>query len=173
MVSIPILASFLGFLSAGPATSGLAPFVGHVDPACERALPIRVVQTVSGRSSVSLLPRDPRLGAHGTCNYAVGGNEVILSVAINPLANPAFYESYTRNCGYSEPGKPIAGLGDEALACSAYGGGADRAVVVHKGRFVVVVQSAKRFDPQTRRVRESYFTTDQLTDLARTVLKKL
>jgi hypothetical protein len=46
-------------------------------------------------------------------------------------------------------------------------------VVVHKGRFVVVVQSAKRFDPQTRRVRESYFTTDQLTDLARTVLKKL
>jgi hypothetical protein len=113
------------------------------------------------------------MGAHGTCNYATGGKDVILSVAINPLTNPEFYDSYRRNCGYSEPGRPIAGLGDEALACSAYGGGADRAVVVSKGRLVVVLQSAKRVDPQTRRIRESYFTTDQLTELARTVVKKL
>ncbi len=173
MVALPILASFLGFFSATPTTSGQSPFLTHVDPACERALPSRVVQSMSGRSGVSLVPRDPRLGAHGTCNYAINGKDVILSVAINPLAKPEFYDSYRRNCGYTEPGKPIAGLGDEALACSAYGGGADRAVVVHTGRMVVVIQSAKRFDPQTRRVRESYFTTDQLTDLARTVVKKL
>jgi hypothetical protein len=173
MVSIPILASFLGFFSATPATSGQSPFVTHVDPACERTLPTRVVQTISGRSGVALVPRDSRLGAHGTCNYAIDGKDVILSVAINSLTSPAFYESYRRNCGYVEPGTPIAGLGDEALACSAYGGGADRAVVVHTGRTVVVIQSAKRFDLQTRRVRESYFTTDQLTDLARTVVKQL
>jgi hypothetical protein len=170
---VAILASFLGFFSSTPTTSWQSPFLTHVDPACERALPTRVVQSVSGRSGVSLVPRDPRLGAHGTCNYAIGGKDVILSVAINPLTDPEFYESYRRNCGYTEPGTPIAGLGDEALACSAYGGGADRAVVVHTGRIVVVIQSAKRFDPQTRRVRESYFTTDQLADLARTVVSKL
>jgi hypothetical protein len=173
MVAIPVLASFLGFFSASPTTSGDTPFLKHVDPGCERTLPARVVQTVSGRSSVSLVPRDSRLGAHGTCNYAIDGKDVILSVAINPLARSEFYESYRRNCGYTEPGKPIGGLGDEALACSAYGGAADRAVVVYTGRVVVVVQSAKRFDRQARRVRESYFSTDQLTDLARTVVKKL
>lgn len=173
MVAIPVLASFLGFFSATPTTSADSPFLKHVDPGCERTLPARVVQSVSGRAGVSLVPRDSRLGAHGTCNYAIDGKDVILSVAINPLAKSEFYESYRRNCGYTEPSKPIAGLGDEALACSAYGGGADRAVVVQTGRVVVVVQSAKRFDPQTRRVRESYFTTDQLTDLARTVVKKL
>jgi len=173
MVAIPILASFLGFFSATTTTSGQSPFLTQVDPACERALPPRVVQAVSGQSGVTLVPRDSRLGANGTCNYAVGGEAVILSVAINSLADPTFYESYTRNCGYLEPAKPIADLGAEALACSAYGGGADRAVVMHTGRVVVVIQSAKRFDPETRRVRESYFTTDQLTDLARTVVRKL
>lgn len=173
MVSIPILASFLGFFSATPATSSQPPFLTSVDPGCERALPVRVVQAVSGRSGVGLVPRDSRHGAHGTCNYAIDGKDVILSVAINPLTKPEFYESYRRNCGYVEPGTPIAGLGDEALACLAYGGGADRAVVVHTERRVVVIQSAKRFDPQTRRVRENYFTIDQLTELARTVVKKL
>ncbi|MFZ5861320.1 MAG: hypothetical protein ACOYXR_00525 [Nitrospirota bacterium] len=173
MVAIPVLASFLGFFSATPTTSGQSAFLTQVDPACERALPPRVVQSVSGRSGVELVPRDSRHGAHGTCNYTINGKDVILSVAINPLAKSEFYESYRRNCGYTEPSTPIAGLGDEALACSAYGGGADRAVVVHTGRVVVVVQSAKRFDPTTRRVRESYFTTEQLTDLAWAVVKKL
>lgn len=173
MVTVSILAGFLGFLSASAPASSQAPYLTRVDPACERTLPIRVVQSVSGRSGIVLVPRDSRTGAHGTCNYAIGGRDVILWLAVNPLTNPSFYESYRRNCGYSEPSRPIAGLGDEALACSAYGGGADRAVVVHKGRLVVVLQSAKRVDPQTRRIGESYFTTDQLTDLARTVVKKL
>jgi hypothetical protein len=98
---------------------------------------------------------------------------VILSVAINPLTDPRFYESYQRNCGYETPAVRIAGIGDEALACSAYGGGADHAVVVQKGRLVVVIQSAKRLDPQTKRFHHSYFTTDQLTDLARTMVGRL
>jgi hypothetical protein len=173
MVTIPILASFLGFLSASSPNTSQAPFQMRVDPACERTLPLRVVQSVSGRSGIILIPRDSRAGAHGTCNYAINGPTVILSIAINPLTDQAFYESYRRNCGYEAPAVPIAGVGDEALACSAYGGGADHAVVVHKGRLVVVIQSTKRFDPHTRRVHESYFTTDQLTELARTVVKKL
>jgi hypothetical protein len=144
-----------------------------VDPACERTLPTRVVQAISGRTRVTLIPRDSRTGAHGTCNYAISRDTVILSVAINPLTNAAFHESYRRNCGHETPAVRIAGVGDEALACVAYGGGADHAVVVHKGRLVVVIQSTKRLDPQTHRVRESYFTTDQLTELARTILKNL
>ncbi len=173
MVTLPLLVGFLGFLSTSSPETSQAPFQTRVDPACERTLPIRLVQSVSGRSGVTLIPRDSRAGAHGTCNYAINGATVILSVAVNPLTNPTFYESYRRNCGYETPPVRIAGLGDEALACSAYGGGADHAVVIHKGRVVVVVQSTKRFDPQTRRFRDSYFTTDQLTHLARTVVKNL
>lgn len=173
MVPIPILASFLGFLSVSSPETSQAPFQTRVDPACERTLPTRVVQSVSGRAGVTLVPRDSRAGAHGTCNYAINDHTVILSVAINPLTNAAFYESYRRNCGHETPPVRIAGVGDEALACSAYGGGADHAVVVHKGRLVVVIQSTKRLDPQTHRFRDSYFTTDQLTDLARTVVNQL
>ncbi len=172
MVTLPLVVGVLGFLSAStPETQ--APFQTRVDPACERTLPTRLVQSVSGRSGVTLVPRDSRAGAHGTCNYAINGSTVILSIAVNPLTHPSFYESYRRNCGYETPAVRIAGVGEEALACSAYGGGADHAVVVHKGRLVVVIQSTKRLDPQTRRFRESYFTTDQLTRLARTALKKL
>lgn len=173
MVTLSVLIGFWGFLSASSPDMAQAPFQTRVDPACERTLPTRVVQSMSGQAGVTLVPRDSRSGAHGTCNYAVSGSTVILSVAINPLTDPAYYESYRRNCGYEAEAALIAGVGDEALACSAYGGGADRAVVVHKGQLVVVIQSAKRFDPQTRRVGESYFTTDQLTELARTVVKKL
>lgn len=173
MATFSILVSFWGFLSAASPETSQAPFLTRVDPACERTLPTRVVQSVSGRPGVTLIPRDSRAGAHGTCNYAISGDTVILSVAINPLTNPAFYESYRRNCGHETPAVRIAGVGDEALACSAYGGGADHAVVVHKGRLVVVIQSAKRLDPQTHRIRESFFTTDQLTELARTVVKNL
>jgi hypothetical protein len=173
MATFSTLASFLGFLSTSSPATSQAPFLTRVDPACERTLPTRVVQFVSGRSGVTLIPRDARAGAHGTCNYAISGDTVILSVAINPLTNPAFYESYRRNCGHETPAIRIGGVGDEALACAAYGGGADHAVVVHKGQLVVVIQSTKRLDPRTRRIRESYFTTDQLTDLARTVVKQL
>lgn len=173
MVSFPILVGFLGFLSTSSPETSHSPFLTRVDPACERTLSARLVQSVSGRSGVTLVPRDSRAGAHGTCNYAISGEIVILSVAINPLTNPAFYESYRRNCGHEAPAVRITGVGDEALACAAYGGGADHAVVVHKGRLVVVIQSTKRLDPQTRRIRESYFTTDQLTELARTVVKNL
>lgn len=173
MVTVPILASFLGFLGASSPETSQAPFQTRVDPACERTLSARVVQSVSGRSGVGLVPRDSRSGAHGTCNYAISGRTVILSVAINPLTNPAFYESYRRNCGYETPPVRIAGVGDEALVCSAYGGGADHAVVVQKGRLVVVIQSTKRLDPETHRFHDSYFTTDQLTELARAVVEKL
>jgi hypothetical protein len=173
MVTLPLVVGLLGFLSASTPETSQAPFQTRVDPACERTLPTRLVQSVSGRSGVTLVPRDSRAGAHGTCNYAINGSTVILSIAVNPLTNPSFYESYQRNCGYETPAVRIAGVGEEALACSAYGGGADHAVVVHKGRLVVVIQSTKRLDPQTRRFRESYFTTDQLTRLARTVVKKL
>jgi hypothetical protein len=173
MAMVGIVASFLGLFGASSPDVSHAPVQTRVDPACERMLPARSVQSVSGWASVTLIPRDPRTGAHGSCNYAISGRTVILSVAVNPLSDPSFYESYRRNCGYEAPAVPIPGVGDEALACSAYGGGADHAVVVHKGRVVVVLQSAKRLDPATRRFHDSYFTTDQLTDLARTVVRKL
>ena len=173
MVGLPLLVGFFGFLSASSLETAQAPFQTRVDPACERTLPTRIVQSVSGRSGVALIPRDSRTGAHGTCNYAISGRTIILSVSVNPLTNPAFYESYERNCGYEAPPVRVSGVGDEALVCSAYGGGADHAVVVHKGRVVVVLQSMKWLDPRTNRFRESYFTTDQLTDLARTVVRKL
>lgn len=173
MATFGIVAAFLGFFSASSPDISHSPVQARVDPACERMLPARAVQTVSGWSGVTLIPRDPRKGAHGSCNYAISGRTVILSVAVNPLTDPAFYESYRRNCGHDTPAVRVAGVGDEALACSAYGGGADRAVVVHSGRVVVVLQSTKRLDPHTRRFRDSYFTTDQLTDLARTLVRKL
>jgi len=173
MVTLPLLVGFLGFLSTTSPETSQAPFQTRVDPACERALPTSVVQQVSGRAGITLIPRDPRTGAHGTCNYALGGRTVILSMAINPLTNPAFYESYQRNCSYDTPAVRVPGVGDEALVCSAYGGGADHAVVVHKGRVVIVLQSTKSLDPQSNRFRHSYFTTDQLTVLAPTVVQKL
>jgi hypothetical protein len=173
MVTLSVLVGFLGFLSASPPETSQAPFLTRVDPACERTLSTRVVQSVSGRSGINLIPRDSRSGAHGTCNYAINGSTVILSIAVNPLSEPTFYESYRRNCGYETPPVRIFGVGDEALVCSAYGCGADNAVVVHKGRVVVVIHSTKRLDPHTHRFRDSYFTTDQLTQLARTVVKKL
>ncbi len=163
---------FVTWLTAFPAWAQ-DPFRDDIDPACEQTLPTHVVQAVSGEPDIRLVPRDPRKGADGTCNYAIGGQDVILMVAVNTLSSPQFYESYRRNCGHERPPTTIAGLGDEALACHAYGGGGNNAVVVHQGPLVVLLQSFRKFDHRTNRLGGHVFTTDQLTELARVVMKKL
>lgn len=163
---------FVTWVAASPAWAQ-DPFRTDVDPACEQTLPTHVVQAVSGEPDIRLVPRDPRRGADGTCNYATGGQDLILMVAVNTLSTPTFYESYRRNCGHEQPPTAIADLGEEALACRAYGGGGNNAVVVRQGHLVVLLQSSRKFDHRTNRLGGHVFTTDQLTELARVVMKKL
>jgi hypothetical protein len=165
---------FLPLMVVWPVSSPAQdPYRLQVDPACEKTLPVRVVRGMAGQADVTLVPRDPRIGAHGTCNYAIAGSDVILMVAVNPITDPSFYESYRRNCGSEHPPTAIPDLGEEALACHGYGGAGNHAVVVHKGRRVVVLEGTRRVDRRTRRLGTHVFTTEQLTDLARAVMGKL
>lgn len=135
-----------------------------IDPACEKLLPVAAVAKASGQSDLKLIAYNPAVGAGGTCNYASGGQTMILLVTLDRSARPERFERYKKDRMYRKDQKPISGLGDEAFSSG------ETIVVARRGKTFVALSAFKKIDPKTAKIGKPYLTREQLIDLARKML---
>lgn len=138
-----------------------------LDPNCEKFLPVAVVAKASGDASVSLLVPGTVPAASSTCNYAVAGKTVILSIDLNTSATARTFQNYMRS--YKEGQQALPGLGDEALVASL---SHQDVVVARKGTLLVTLLGALDLDEKSPRFGKPHLTRQQVIELARQMLTK-
>ena len=159
------LAALTGVPSSTPAAQG-AP-ARPLDPNCERLLPAAVVAKLSGDADLKLIAPGAVPAAGGTCNYAVGGQTVILYVELNTTADARTFQRYKTSRSYQEGQQGITGLGDEAFSATP----SDQPVVIaRKGKTLVALLGMLDLDPKSPRFAKAHLTGEQLVELARQML---
>ncbi len=138
-----------------------------LDPNCERLLPVAVVAKASGDASVTVLAPGTIPSAGSTCNYAVAGKTVILSIDLNTNATARTFQNYMRS--YKEGQQALPGLGDEALVASL---SHQDVVVARKGTLLVTLFGALDLDEKSPRFGKPHLTRQQLIELVRQMLTK-
>lgn len=151
-------------LSAGV----LAYYLQEINPSCEKFLPVALVEKISGRQNVKLVPYNPSIGAGGTCNYAIDGKTMILLVNLELSARPQDFQRYKTDRMYQDNQQEIQGLGDMAFSCGKDG----NIVVSLKGKMLVVLSAFRELGLKTAKFMNYYFTREQLIELAKQILAK-
>ena len=149
---------------AGPAAAQIP---HPLDPNCERLLPVAVVAKASGDTGVSVLAPGTISTADNTCNYAIAGKTVILSVDLKTNATARNFQSYMRI--FKEGQQAIPGLGDEAVVASL---SHQDVVVARKGTLFVTLVGTLDLDQKSPRFGKPHLTRPQLIELARQMLAK-
>jgi len=140
----------------------------EINPSCEKFLPVSVVEKMSGRQNVKLVPYNPAIGAGGTCNYAIDGKTMILLVNLDTSVGPQSFQRYKTDRMYQENQHEIQGLGEMAFSCGEDG----NIVVALRGKTLVVLSAFRELDTKTFKFGNYYFTREQLIELAKQMLAK-
>ena len=155
------LALALAVLIFAVPTRAMNPVEGKIDPDCEKVLaPAAVGKALNTKKNVTLVPYDPMKGAGGHCNYAAGGQLLVLLMVDS--GGPAKFGKQKQRKEYKDQ-KAVPGVGDEAFSSSAY----SNILVARKGDRVLTLSSF--VDPSSG---DSLLKTAQLAAIAKAALKK-
>ncbi len=150
-------------LCAGPSALA-AQAQPQINPLCERYVPAALVGRTVGQPKAALIPRQPRIGAGGDCNYvddpSAAKPHMMLLADLNEVASHDDFEHYVNQTTMHA----ISGVGDEAMGTASI-------VVARKGKLLVVLSAFPSVDLKTLAMKP-YFTQAQLIDLVRQALAK-
>lgn len=141
-----------------------------IDPECEKLLPVGLVAQATGQKELALVPRDPTIGAGGTCNYARPGPGTKLMVVLVTVSRSAAssaqqeFARYKASEMYRTDQRSISGLGDEAFSTG------ETILVARRGGLVIALSAFQNIDLTTGDMKGPYLTRAQLIELARRVL---
>lgn len=141
-----------------------------VDPLCERVLPAVVVNHLTQRADLILIPRWGMPAAGGICNYAAGGKKMVLLVTVMDDKSHAsdHYARYKVQAEYRVNQRDVPGLGDAAFTGGAY----EHELVARQGSRLVLVASMIQVDRATHQA-SAIVPRDELVAVAREVIAKM
>ena len=141
-----------------------------INPACQRVLPATLVGRIAGAARVHLLPPNPATGATGTCNYALAGDTLLVSVTISRSSHTMqqFAAAKAGSIGLRNQ-QAVSDLGDEAFTYGLYG----EDLLARRGNVLVGVTTFSRNSRRPdRALGPPRLSRDQLIRVAREVLTR-
>jgi hypothetical protein len=147
------------------ATREAAEAASAVERRCARLLSPDLVATAAGRGPVRVAPFDPRLGAGGVCNYAAGGDTVLLTLDIDRIAHVEKRFRRLRTGPFARENQSAAAVGDEAFTHGAFG----EHLVARRGQLLLRMTATVVTDPRAVRAVGPVVSRDELIALARRV----
>lgn len=139
------------------APTARQPVGGAALASCEKIITTKDVENLTGITPIVVIPRNPRIGAGGQCNFGTDDKTLVLLVNILSAADFA-----SARAQFGETAKAVSGIGEEAFTVGDYN------LYVKKGSVSVSAGSFFRMPEYV-----PYLTMEQLKVIVNFMLGKL
>lgn len=123
------------------------------------------IEKVSGLTGVELIPRNPKIGAGGTLNFATTNGDTNLIVMVQ-VVSKSYYEGYKEVC---KENSGIKGLGDQAMRGATISNYPENLVAFTKGNTCIALTVFGNM----KDIGKNMLTIEQTTELAKIIASRL